>query len=303
MIRYSSPLRYPGGKQKLAPFILEVLQANGLIGGHYVEPYAGGAGIAIALLLAGKVSNVHLNDSSYPIFAFWNSVLTRPEEFCRLIRSASLTVEEWKRRREIINDPSAHDELDVGFTAFYLNRCNRSGVLSGGLIGGIDQKSTWKMDARFTRNELIRRVELVASVRESITLRNLDAEEYIVEYLPTLPGNTLVYCDPPYFDKSSRLYLDYYNKEDHSRIAALIQAKLQHRWLVSYDSAFEILNYYRDRRAFLYDLQYNASRVYKGKEVMIFSDELQIPESSSLPNIDMALHSSGVGTLRHQMSQ
>lgn len=289
MSRYQTPLRYPGGKQRLAPFILELLVENGGIGGHYVEPYAGGAGIALELLLHNHVSHVHLNDSSLPVYAFWNSVLSRPEEMCRRISSASLDVEEWKKRREIVRQPAEHDELEIGFSAFYLNRCNRSGVLTGGLIGGLQQTGDWKMDARFPRNELIRRVEAIASRKEAITVKNWDAERFILDYVPHLPTNTLVYCDPPYFEKSSRLYLDRYERKDHARIAQIIQNSLQRKWVVSYDATVEILNYYNDRTTIQYLMQYNATTVYKGTEVFIFSDDLKLPSSSSLNFLDVVL--------------
>ena len=291
MIRYGTPLRYPGGKQKLTPFFMELLESNGSIGEHYVEPYAGGAGIAMQLLLMKRVSHVHLNDSSFPIYAFWHSVVSSPEEFCRRISSASLTVDEWKKQREIVRNPDGHDELEVGFSAFYLNRCNRSGVLTGGLIGGLAQSGKWKIDARFPRNELIQRIEAIALHTDAISLRNWDAERFILEYIPTLPAQTLVYCDPPYFGQSSRLYLDQYTREDHVRIADVIQKQLHQKWVVAYDSAPEILACYSERRMFRYSLQYSVSRVYRGEEVFIFSDELTVPPSSSLPYIDDAIKS------------
>ena len=145
------------------------------------------------------------------------------------------------------------------------------------------------MDARFPRNELIRRIEAIASRRNRIKLRNWDAERFILKYIPTLPAETLVYCDPPYFEKSSRLYLNRYKKDDHSRVAKVIQAQLPRKWVVSYDGATEILSYYSQRRSFLYGLQYNASRVYEGTEVFIFSDDLEVPISSSLPFINRTI--------------
>ncbi len=285
-MRYATPLRYPGGKQRLTLFVLEVLRANDLQGCDYVEPYAGGAGVAIRLLLEGHVTNIHLNDSSKAIYAFWRSILTQTEEFCRLVSTASLTVEEWKRQREIIRNAGNHSELELGFSTFFLNRCNRSGVLSGGLIGGLQQNGPWKMDARFSRNELIRRIEVIADRRSSITVRNLDAEQFMADYIPTLPAKSFVYCDPPYFNKAQRLYLDSYQTEDHARIACVIQKGLPRSWIVSYDSAPEILEYYAKRRSFLYNLQYNASTVYKGREVFVFSDDLVLPSESTLPCID-----------------
>lgn len=289
MSQHCTPLRYPGGKQRLTPFIREILATNNLLGGTYVEPYAGGAGVAMELLLDSQVEYVHLNDSSFPIFAFWNSVLTNTEALCRLISRASLTIEEWRRQRHILRHGGEYTEIEVGFSAFYLNRCNRSGVLTGGVIGGLAQTGRWKIDARFPRNELIRRIEAIAQKANHISLRNLDAEAFITEYIPNLPNSTFVYCDPPYYEKSSRLYLNRYIPEDHARIAQVIQTKLPRKWVVSYDNAPQILAFYQERKSFLYDLQYNAARVYKGTEVFIFSDDVAIPESSTLPFIDRAL--------------
>lgn len=286
MSRSRTPLRYPGGKQRLAPFIFELLIENDLVGGHYVEPYAGGAGVALELLLDNKVSHIHINDSSVQLYSFWQAVLFHTEDLCRLISRASLNIEEWKKRREIVRSPAEHGVLEVGFSTFFLNRCNRSGVLCGGVIGGLDQTGKWKMDARFSRNDLIRRIEAVASRRDAISLSNQDAEEYILGYIPALPQNTLVYCDPPYFEKSSRLYLNLYKRDDHARLAATIQEQLPRKWVVSYDNCDEISLCYRGRRSFVYNLQYNASRVYQGRELFIFSDDLAIPISSSLPYIN-----------------
>ncbi len=285
-MRYSTPLRYPGGKHRLTPFVLEILRANDLLGCDYVEPYAGGAGVAIQLLLDGHVNNIHLNDSSKAIYSFWRSILTRTDEFCRLVSTASLTVEEWKRQREVIRNPDKNSLLDLGFSTFFLNRCNRSGVLSGGLIGGLQQNGAWKMDARFSRNELIRRIEVIAARRDSIAVQNLDAEQFMADCIPNLPDKSFVYCDPPYFNKAQRLYLDSYQAKDHERIASVIQKKLPRSWIVSYDDAPEILEYYAKRRSFLYSLQYNAATVYKGREVFVFSDDLVLPLRSKLPCID-----------------
>lgn len=248
--------------------------------------------MAIELLLDQHVAHIHLNDSSRPIYAFWRAILNHTDEFCRLVASASLDIPEWKKRREVVRHSNDYDELELGFSTFYLNRCNRSGVLSGGVIGGLNQTGKWKMNARFSRNDLIGRIEAIAMRAGAITLRNWDAERFIVEHIPTLPEKTLVYCDPPYFEKASGLYLNHYKPDDHARIAKTIQEKLHKKWVVSYDSAPEILVHYKERESFLYDLQYNAATVYKGKEVFFFSDDLELPSKSSLTFIDSVLNKS-----------
>jgi DNA adenine methylase len=290
MSRHKTPLRYPGGKQKLYPFIFEVISENDFKNFDYIEPYAGGAGVAIELLLNGYVKTIHLNDSAFPVYAFWEAVKTEPEKLCNLISRASLSVEEWKKRREIVRNHENFDILEVGFSTFYLNRCNRSGVLSGGIIGGLSQDGKWKMDARFSRNDLIRRIEMIAAKRENLEVYNLDAEKFIVEQISQLPINSLIYCDPPYFEKGGNLYLNAYKPADHTRISNIIQNNIQQKWLVSYDYQPEILRNYANRRHFAYLLKYNAARVYEGKELFIFSDDLEIPKKSSLKFIDDAIN-------------
>ncbi|HLX96809.1 MAG TPA: DNA adenine methylase [Verrucomicrobiae bacterium] len=287
MKQYRTPLRYPGGKQKIAPFIGEILVANSLEGGHYAETYAGGAGVALELLFSGIVSHIHLNDSWYPIHAFWRSIIYKTEEFCRRISSVPLTVEEWRRQREVLLRPWEFDQIDTGFSAFYLNRCNRSGIIhNAGLIGGVNQTGKWKMDARFDRGGLIRRVEAIGQKHGSITLKNWDAERFIKEHLPSLPERSLIFCDPPYFHKADGLYYNHYAPEDHERIANTIQNKVHRPWLISYDCTPEVFQFYIERRKFTYPLQYSARAVYKGTELVILSDGLRIPVHSTLSFIN-----------------
>ena len=289
MLKYRTPLRYPGGKQRLAPFIAEVLEVNGALGWNYVEPYAGGAGAAMELLLDKKVGHVYLNDSSLHIYAFWKAVLSDPEGFCRRISRASLTLDAWRSHREVLRHPKDHDLMDLGFSTFFLNRCNRSGVLTSGVIGGLAQRGEWRIDARFPRNELIKRVEAIALHRRHISVTNLDAEVFMTKRVNALSPETLVYCDPPYFVRAKRLYLNTYQPDDHTRLARVIQSKLHRPWLVSYDNHPTILSLYRKRRSCCYSLQYSAIKAYAGNEVFVFSDVLGIPRKSSLPYLARAL--------------
>ncbi|CAN5444488.1 DNA adenine methylase [soil metagenome] len=289
MSRHRTPLRYPGGKQRLAPFIEELLRENDAIGWNYVEPYAGGAGVAMELLLTDKVGKVYLNDSSPHIYAFWKAIVTDPETFCRRISRCSLNLETWRRQREVFRDPTAYDVMDLGFSTFYMNRCNRSGVLNAGVIGGLKQESEWKIDARFSRRELIHRIEAIAEYSSKIIVSNKDAEVFMAGKVSRLSPQTLVYCDPPYFERAERLYLNHYKPEDHQRIARVIQTTLKVPWLVSYDGHPTICALYERRRMFKYSLQYSAIRSYAGSEVFVFSDQLHIPTTSRLSYVAAGL--------------
>lgn len=277
-LRYITPLRYPGGKAKLAPFVTRLLQRNELTGGTYVEAYAGGASIAMALLLKGHVSDVHINDLDPSIHAFWHCVLDETEALCRLIRQRRVSAAEWVRQRAVQRDPKSHDVLELGFSTFFLNRTNRSGIIcSGGMIGGMGQTGPWKLDARFNKKELVSRIERIAAYRGHIHLHREDAAQFLTRILPTLPQRSLVYLDPPYYVKGTRrLYANFYSHDDHVRIAELMSG-VKTPWLVSYDDQEVIRRLYRAFRTRRYQLTYTARERSDGNEVLIFSDNLTIP--------------------------
>jgi DNA adenine methylase len=285
---HKTPLRYPGGKQKLTPFVREVLQQNH-ISECYIEPYAGGAGVAIELLINTDVKKICLNDSDLGIYAFWYSILNENNKFCKEVLVASMTIDEWQRHKEIIKHPHDVSLFDLGFSTFFLNRCNRSGIIKAGVIGGQKQDGKYKMNARFSRNDLIRRIELIGRYKDAITITNMDAEDYIRQFIPHMPANCLVYLDPPYYNKANDLYFNAYNTSDHTRLAEAIQNDIRHKWMLSYDGIPQILDLYPDRRKFLYGLQYTAGKSYKGKEVFIFCDDIILPHNSSIKAIDEGL--------------
>lgn len=275
-----TPLRYPGGKGKLSEFVKGVLQKNDLVDGEYCEPYAGGAGVALELLMHEYVTRIHINDISRPLYALWSSILTMPDEFSRKIRDATLSVRAWDRQKRIFGHPDEHDELELGFAAFYLNRTNRSGILNGGIIGGRAQTSEWGIDARYNAKDLAARVEAIASMRDRIKLYNKDAADFLANMVPDLPQRTLVYLDPPYFVKGAKLYIDHYKAKDHAAIAKLVRRIKPQAWMVSYDDVPEIRALYGKQRGIRYELGYSAREVKNGVELMYFSDKLTIPPAA-----------------------
>lgn len=272
-----SPLRYPGGKGKLARFVAELIRVNGLEDGLYVEPYAGGAAVAWELLLTGQVRRVHVNDLSRPIYAFWRSVLERTDELARLIADTPLDLETWASMKRTFTHAADADDLSLGYAMFYLNRTNRSGILNGGPIGGRAQSGTWNMDARYNRTELVRRIERIAQARRRITLTNLDATELLKKGAPDWTRKTLVYLDPPYFDKGPELYYNFYKHGDHAGVASAVRTLRDVPWIVSYDDVAPIHALYSRESWLQYQIGYSARNRTKGREAMFFSAGLHIP--------------------------
>ena len=211
-----SPLRYPGGKSALYVPLRGLLRANGLTSGTYVEPYAGGAGAALALLVTGQVQRIVINDLDPAIYAFWHAVVKETTAFSRLIDNAVLDLREWSRQREIYLTAAKDDYLRLGFATFYLNRTNRSGALNGGVIGGQKQIGRYRIDARFNKATLMERVRLIGIHSKRISLSNVDGLSVIKEFSDD--GQALIYADPPYFDRSSSLVPQcFYRREIMSR--------------------------------------------------------------------------------------
>ncbi len=275
----NSPLRYPGGKAVLSDFLAATIEANGMEDCTYVEPFAGGAGAAINLLLAGSVSRIVLNDADRSVWSFWRAILDHTEEFVRLIHDTPVTVDEWRRQRGIYQAQGA-GVVPLGFEAFFLNRCNRSGILTNGsVIGGLDQTGKWKIDARYYKAALIRRIEGIAARRNRILVHRLDAIEFLRGHIVSKRERSrfFIYLDPPYFVKGSRLYLNYYDPEDHARLAGFLRRLRNVRWLVTYDNVPEIHALYAWRPATNFSLHYSAATSREGSEIVIPSEGLALP--------------------------
>lgn len=218
---FFSPLRYPGGKGKLEPFMELLIKQTGHFGGTYVEPFAGGAGIALELLEKEIVNEIVINDLDKGIYSFWRAILTETNRFIDDIRNVELTVNEWNRQRQVIDDCRRYS-YELGFATFYMNRTNRSGIIKGGVIGGVEQAGTWKMNARFNREGLIERIAKIAEKKSRIHLYNKDVSSFVLNYLPRYQQNAFVYFDPPYFEKGKQLYLNFFSYNDHVRIERMI---------------------------------------------------------------------------------
>lgn len=276
---FYSPLRYPGGKGKVADYFKKVFIENSLCDGVYVEPYAGGASVALSLMFSEYASKIVINDKDRSLYAFWYSVLHETDELCRLIKDCSITVKNWERQRLIQKTKNDHELLKLGFSTFFLNRVNRSGIIMAGIIGGKEQSGNWKMDARFNKSDLIKRITRIAKYSERIKLYNKDAISLIKHVEKTLPKKSLLYLDPPYFDKGKELYMNHYLPKDHERIATFMGELQNRNWIVSYDGVAQIMRLYSQFRQVQYTINYSAGKTDEGSEIMVYSNDIKIPDA------------------------
>ena len=256
---------------------MRLLEENNLRDIQYVEPYAGGASIALALLFEEYASVIHINDLSRPVYGFWDSVLNRTQELCDRIKQTPVTIEGWERQREVYEKRNSADLFDLGFAALFLNRTNRSGIIGGGVIGGKRQAGVWTLDVRFNKQELIQRIQRIGRYRNRIQLYNYDALELTTNLVPTLGPNTFVFYDPPYIKRGKGLYLNEYTLEGHLALAAKVN-QLGHPWVVTYDYEAAVRGgLYPSCHRIAYGLAYTTQQKYRGKEAMFISRCLSLP--------------------------
>lgn len=277
-MQHYSPLRYPGGKSFLAPVLINAIYASKRKDCIFIEPFAGGGGASLTLLANEHVSRIILNDLDPHIYSFWKSLLENTTKFIDLLESTYITIDEWKKQREIYLNYKRYSTLKIGFSAFFLNRCNRSGILGGaGPIGGIEQIGKWKLNARYNKDTLRERLLFVASFKDRITVTNYDAIDLInkeIKGLLTDNNSAFIFLDPPYYHKGPKLYLNAYTHEDHVKLAKTLERCIEHPWMLTYDDSNEIASLYSNHNIQSYNLSYTAHSRKTGVEFLICSPNM-----------------------------
>ena len=279
-----SPLRYPGGKGKLAPFMGLMINKMNIKNGTYIEPFAGGAGVALMLLMEGYVDDIVINDYDKAIYSVWRALISEPENLVDRILDTPINIDEWKKQKEIYVEQNKKYSLDLAFATFFLNRTNRSGILKGGPIGGFEQTGNYGIDARYNAEKLVERIRAVAKYKKHIKVYNKEIVSFIESVLPNYGQNSMTYFDPPYFNKGPELYKNFFDKEDHAKIAQLILNGVPGNWIITYDDTPEIIELYKQQCIRRYDLNYSAANTGKSSEVIVFNDNKFCPTNQELLN-------------------
>ena len=276
MINTPSPLRYPGGKTILYEKVKNIIEKNIDYKCTYVEPFAGGAGLALKLLFNGDVDNILINDYDYAIYCVWDCILNYSEEYIQRINEIEVNLDEWEKQHNIYINKEMYSNLDVGIATLFLNRTNVSGVIKGGPIGGYKQNGKYKINCRFNKVTLIDKIKKISEFKNKIKIYNLEANEFI-ENISNLNKNELfIYLDPPYFQKGPMLYKNFFQKENHENLSETVKNELnKNKWIITYDNSDEIKKMYSKFRIKEFNLPYSAGANKQGTEIMIYSDILE----------------------------
>lgn len=257
--------------------VSSILRSNRLDRGHYVEPFAGGAGLALALLYKGDVGEIHLNDIDPSISALWRSILGNAEALIDVMQTTPVTIEERERQRSIYLNQEG-DDVAIGFATLFLNRVNRSGIIkTGGAIGGVQQNGPYTIDCRFNKADLIARIRRIAKYSKRIHFTSIDAREHLKSVVDFLPPRALVYADPPYFVKGAELYTSAFTSDDHRNLRdALLNLSVP--WILTYDNVAQVRTLYSACSQYSFDIYYSAHIKRTGTELLVASKALQLPD-------------------------
>ncbi|WP_368346716.1 DNA adenine methylase [Peptostreptococcus anaerobius] len=285
MPRTYSPLRYPGGKTQLSRFVMQLLELNKLDDIVYVEPFAGGFGAGLELLFKNKVKSVIINDYDVAIYSIWYAILNETERFINDIINVKINIQEWEIQKNIYNKSleEKYYSYELAFATYFLNRTNRSGIITGGPIGGKNQKGNYKLDCRFNKNDLIRKIVRISDYKDKIQLYNMEANDFIDKIiLRHNPNKIFTFFDPPYYEQGKNLYTNFFKHEDHLNLQGKINNLTDYYWILTYDNKEEILSIYENYSKYLYSINYSASNVRKAKEILIPSIKVKLDVLDSI---------------------
>lgn len=273
-MRTYTPLRYPGGKAKIYHHMKKMINKNFNQKPVYCEPFVGGAGLALKLLLTDIVSEIYINDLDDAIFSFWYSVLNHKDELIERIINTEVTIDSWQLQKEIYENPDKFTIIERGFSTFFLNRTNRSGIMKAGPIGGKKQNGKYKLNCRYNKENLIKIIETIYLYRDKIEIYNLDAKDFISKVDKKL-DNAFFYLDPPYVEKGPDLYKNSFTPNDHKLLRDKV-ASLNNKWFITYDDNEYIEKLYKIYKLDRFELNYSISTARKGVEISIYGPGVKL---------------------------
>ncbi|WP_199488369.1 DNA adenine methylase [Thalassococcus profundi] len=273
-----SPFRYPGGKGFLAPFLAQHMAEIGVPMTVFAEPFAGGAGSALRLLKDGLVESLILNDLDIRVYSAWRAMLRENERFQERLSTIEPDLATWNACRETVERASSEYSFELGFATFFINRTSRAGIIVGsGPIGGYNQDGKWRLDARFYKDTMLKRIDWLGknSSRIEITHRNaLEFLEWSVKHYSV--NSTFYFIDPPYVAAGSRLYFNSMEEADHRALASRLHSGDVKHWLLTYDRSDLVADLYENSDLYQLEVPYSLGTSRNEREFLVASNAIGI---------------------------
>jgi DNA adenine methylase len=287
--RYASPLRYPGGKARMAPWLTDTFEALlwPMDVEIWLEPFGGGAGAALTALASGRVPEAWIVEANPALAAFWTTVMNDGPAMADRVERTVPTLGMFQDSRQTVAaalDGERIDTFKLGLAAFILNRCSRSGMIlpSVGPIGGKAQTGLHTVAARFNAAALADRIRTVHALGDRFKVFAGDGISFL-EDLPASGVQDEVFCfvDPPYIGVGNDLYAIGMDDDLHQRLANALN-RLTAPWLLTYDAHPQIPQLYPDSQVLEFDIPHTAGSSRVGTEYLVLGPGMGAPETNPL---------------------
>jgi len=269
-MKYTTPLRYPGGKSRAIKFLSQHLPKIE----SYREPFLGGGSMALYVTQTYPNTDVWVNDLYYPLYAFWVTLRDHGQQLCDDLRELKTELgESYDAHRMAFDDAKDklnNDIYESGFNFYVANKCSFSGLTANSSF------SKQASRANFT----FRGIDKLPALSELIQGWRITNQSYE----ESLYGrNAFVFLDPPYAIKDN-LYGnkgDMHKSFDHEWFAAQACAS-DNKCMITYNSELFIKDRFPDWYQKDWDLTYTmrSSGTYtkdqkKRKELLLLNYEQQ----------------------------
>ena len=284
--RWVSPLRYPGGKVRMTPWLVEAF--NQLVMPMevevWIEPFGGGAGAALMALDAHQAPDAWIVEANPALAAFWTTIMSDDGRLASRVEATTPSLSLFMESRETVAaslaGESTVDREDLGYAAFILNRCSRSGMVLGnvGPIGGKQQAGRHTVTSRFHGERLADRIRAVSAFGQSFRVFEGDGISYIEELTGSgIEDEVFVFADPPYLGVGNALYAQGMAPAQHARLAAALR-DCPAPWVLTYDAHPGVLDLYPDCEVVEFDIPHTAHKQQVGTEYLVLPEGLPVPD-------------------------
>ena len=276
-----TPLRYPGGKTWLLGYVRKFIEFHKLESLTVIEPYAGSASISIGLLNNNIVDRAYLCEKDPLIVAFWNAILKHNDELVESLRLLEVSLDTWHSFKKYLSREAAEkfNIQDLALAFLFYNRANFSGIINAGPLGGKKQISQYKIDCRFNKERLVKKIKKLGEFTDRIQVVLGDGVQFMKSTLSSSDiDNLFFYVDPPYYNAGKVLYRHYFTEKDHTDLSDFLKS-LDSPWLLSYDDSEIIKSLYRANTTSPVYTDYQSGHFKKGVKELLISNRLIPPFS------------------------
>lgn len=208
-----SPLKWVGGKAKLAPHLAGSIAAElDASGGDYIEPFLGGASVALALGPRPMI----LADANEELINFWQTIRENPSfwpVFQTMMADPSSEAYYEMRAADVSTWTSCHRAARF----LYLNRLARSGIWRENKSGGMNVP--YAKEVKLPKDLKARLRSAAKTLGEAKIVR----EDFRKVIRAAGPGD-VIYADPPYDGGFAAYTAAGFGKQDQIDLASALRA-------------------------------------------------------------------------------